>query len=379
MRSRPVRLLFVIPDLRFGGAERHLATLLPNLDRAKFAASVICIGGEGELFAEVIEAGVHAEALQMGGKRNALRALSRLVSHMRMARPDVVFVQGYNAEMLGRIAALMAHVKHSVVWVHDVGDIERRSLVRELAGRALMRTTSRHFGVAEAQRQYIVGGLHCPADKLRIVHNGVDPSLYAIEDNRDYLSNFGIDADDFVVGIVAALRPEKDHETLLRATVMLLKDLPRTKVLVVGDGPERARLEDLSTDLGIAENVVFTGSRGDVRWILPALDVVVLCSVTECFPLSVLEAMACARPVVCSDVGGVGEMVQNGVTGYLIPPREPRVLSDRLRDVLSDTRLAHRMGQAGRRRVEYEFTLARSVAAIEEAIQEVVGLAGPVN
>lgn len=373
MSRPPIRLLFVIPDLRFGGAERHLATLLPNLDRAKFAPSVICIGDEGELFAEVAEAGVYAEALHTGGKRNALRALNRLVSHMRRVRPDVVFVQGYNAEMLGRIAALMARVKHSVVWVHDVGDIERRSLVRDLAGRALMSSTSRHFGVAEAQRRYIVDGLHCPADRVRIIHNGVDPALFSVEDDRGYLTEFGIEADDLVVGIVAALRPEKDHATLLRATLILLRDLPKAKVLVVGDGPERARLEDLCTHLGISENVVFSGSRSDVGRILPALDVVVLSSVTECFPLSVLEAMACARPVVCSDVGGIGEMVHDGVTGCLVPPRDPGALSDRLKDLLTDTGLAHRMGEAGRRRVECEFTLARSVVAIEGAIEEIVG------
>lgn len=369
----PIRVLFVVPDLRFGGAERHAATLLAQLDRTKFIASAICIGQEGDFFAEVRTAGIEAQALHMGGKWNGVRALGRLISYMRQTRPDVVVVRGYNAEMLGRVAALAAGVRHSVVWVHDIGNIEPRSWLRNLAGRALMSATSRHFGVAEAQRPYLVHGLNCPGDKIRIIHNGVDTSLFSGDDDRSVLSQFGIAEDDPVIGIVAALRREKDHPTLFRAAAILLRDMPNAKILVVGDGPERASLEQMSADLGIASSVRFAGGRSDVGKILRALDVFVLCSVTECFPLSVLEAMACARPVVCTDVGGIGEMVDQGVTGYLVPAKDPDALRRRLKEVLSDRALAQRMGRAGRQRVEAEFTLQSSVAATEQAFEELVG------
>jgi glycosyltransferase involved in cell wall biosynthesis len=143
-------------------------------------------------------------------------------------------------------------------------------------------------------------------------------------------------------------------------------------VLIVGDGPTRPELEALCGELGIADIVRFAGSRGDIATLLRAIDVFVLCSTTECFPISVLEAMASARPVVCTDVGGVREIVIDGVTGYLVPPREPKLLASRLKKVLSDTELAQDMGRAGRRRVECEFTLDASVAAAEQALEDVV-------
>jgi glycosyltransferase involved in cell wall biosynthesis len=372
MNGRPIRVLFVVPDLRFGGAEQHVATLLPRMDPQKFTASVICIGQEGDLFGQISAAGIEATALHLGGKRDALRALRALVAHMRGTRPDVVMVWGYNAEMLGRIAALMAGVKHSIVWVHAAIGADSPYSIRGLATRALIRWTSAYFGVAEAQRAFITHGLHCPADKVQIIHNGIDPSLFGVENDRNPLREFGIDESDPVVGIVAALRPEKDHPTLLRAVARLIADVPRAKILIVGDGPCRSEIEVLCAELGIEQNVFFAGSRHDVARLLRAIDVFVLCSTTECFPLSVLEAMACARPVVCTDVGGICEMVSDGVTGYLVPPMDPPRLAVRITEILSDPELARRLGQAGRMRVKSAFTLEQSVLATERALEGLV-------
>ena len=125
MRVRPIRVLFVVPNLFFGGAERNLTTLLPRMDPARFTPSVICIGEEGYagdsgLFSTLPAAGIEAVALRLH-KRQAVRALIELVMMMRRTRPDVVVVQGYNAETLGRIAARIAGVKHTINWVHNIG------------------------------------------------------------------------------------------------------------------------------------------------------------------------------------------------------------------------------------------------------------------
>ncbi|MCW1960043.1 MAG: glycosyltransferase [Mycobacterium sp.] len=372
MSTSPIRLLFVVPDLRFGGAERHVATLLPRMDPEKFIPSLVCIGEEGDLFDEVRSAGIEATALHLGGKRQILRALAALVSYMRRTRPDVVLVWGYNAEILGRIAARIAGIRHSVVWVHAAISAERPNSLRDFAARALIPWTSAFFGVADAQRRFITDDLRCPPGKVRIIHNGVEPGAFITEDDRSPLDEFGVDESDAVVGIVAALRAEKDHATLLRAAKHLLAERPRTTFLLVGDGPTRPVLEVLCEELGITRNVRFVGSRSDVARLLRAMDVFVLCSTTECFPISVLEAMACARPVVCTDVGGVRELVADGVTGYLVPPRAPELLAARLNDVLSNRLFAQEMGRAGRQRVDSEFTLGLSVAAAEDALAEVV-------
>lgn len=375
--ASPIRALFVVPDLRFGGAERHVATLLPRLDPKRIAASVFCIGDEGDLFGEVEAAGLEARALHLGGKRDIVRALVALVAHLRRTRPDVVVLWGYNAETLGRIAARIARIKHSVVWIHSAIRHDKRNSLRDLAARALVPWTSSFFGVAETQRQFITDELGYPSEKVRIIHNGIDLASFGVDGDRSVLAEFGIDNEDAVVGIVATLRSVKDHPTLLRAAKCLLADRPRLTVLIVGDGPARLELEVLCSELGIADHVRFVGNRSDVGRLLGAIDVFVLCSTSECFPFSVLEAMACARPVVCTDVGGVREMVVDGLTGYLVPPRNSQLLAARLAAVLADRGFAQEMGRAGRRRVESNFTLEISVASAERAIEEVVGVRRP--
>lgn len=370
MDTSPTRVLFVVPDLRFGGAEQHFATLLPRMDPDRFAASLVCIGEEGDLFCTVEAAGLPTKALQLGGKRDAIRALVALVSHMRQIRPDVVVMWGYNAQTLGRIAARIARVKFTVVWLHALIRTERANSLRDLLAQALIPWTSSFFGVAEAQRRFMTAELRFPPQKIRIIHNGVDPARFDVRSDRSPLAELGIDESHQVIGIVAALRWEKDHATLFHAAKELLIDRPKMTVLIVGDGPKRSDLEALCAELGIAHNVRFVGSRNDVARLMGALDVFVLCSTTECFPISVLEAMACARPVVCTDVGGIREIVIDGLTGYLVPPREPQLLAARLNEVLSDRLLARNMGSAARVRIESHFTLETSVARTERALDD---------
>jgi len=372
MRARPIRVLFVVPALPVGGAERHVTTLLPRMDPARFTPSVICIGEEGALFPTLPAAGIEAVALRLR-KRQAVRALIELVMMMRRTRPDVVMVQGYNAETLGRIAARIAGVKHTISWVHNIGDVKPRGTVRSTVDRALNRWTSGYFGVAEAQRRYLVDELGYPDGKIRIIHNGVDPAQFGIGTNRGVRAEFGFAADDPVVGIVAMLRPEKDHVSFLRAARTVVDELPRARFLIIGDGPTRPELEALCAELRITRNVHFAGSRHDVVRLLQAIDVFVLSSVTvECFPISLLEAMACARPAVCSAVGGIAEMINDGETGYLVPPKDPLQLAARLVSLLRDPLTARRMGRAARARVETEFDLDRSIAAAQQAIEDVV-------
>jgi len=187
------------------------------------------------------------------------------------------------------------------------------------------------------------------------------------------VSDLGIDESDKVVGILAVLRPEKDHATFLRAARLVVDRVPDAKFLVVGDGPMRPEIERLIRELGLDDHVVLTGSRSDVPDLLRAMDVFVLSSSTvECFPNALLEAMAAGRPAVCTAVGGVPEMIEDTVTGYLVPVHDPGALADRLVHILSDSELAHRMGEAARARVEALFSLRANVSATEHALEELV-------
>lgn len=291
-------------------------------------------------------------------------------------RPDVVITRGYNADTLGRIAAALTRVPRAVVWMHNASDITPRGPVRRLVYRLLDAVTSAYYGVADAQRGYLVEQLRYPAHKIEVVENGVDPSRFrpAGADERARIrGEVGIPATAPTIGILAVLRPEKDHATALHAMRMVLDEIPDARLVLIGDGPLRRLLEQLAVQLGIADNVVFAGARSDVDRVLALVDVTLLSSYTECFPLAVLEAMACGVPVIGTEVGGVPDMIDDGVTGQLVPAREPRAMADALIKVLRNPGRTVGMGRAARQRVEDRFTLDRSVRVAESALLRTTG------
>lgn len=379
-RTGPLRVLYLVPDLGVGGAERHVTTLLPALDRDRFEPSALVIGQRGALFDSLGQAGVPARALGRG-KRALPIALIELIRELRRIRPDVLLTRGYNAELLGRVAAILTRVPRRVVWVHNCGDLQPRSRVRWFADRLLNPFTSAYYAVAAGQVPYLTGELGYPADKVRVIPNGTEPGPaptggHSSPQAGALRASLGIGPDDPVVGILAALRPEKDHPTLLRAARQVLDELPQARFLVIGDGPARADLERLAGDLGIADRVIFTGSRSDVGELLAAADVFTLTSFTiECAPMALLEAMAAGRPAVCTAVGGVPDMIADGVTGYLVPPRDPAALAQAYLPLLRDRELAAKMGRAARERLESEFTLQRSIRTAEQTIEQTAGRA----
>lgn len=372
-QSTRIRVMYVVPDLGVGGAERHVTQLMPNLDAARFDTAVVCIGEQGRLFAELEASDVRAVALHRT-KRQAIRALFDLMREMRAFAPDVVITRGYNAEMLGRIAAWLTRVPHNVVWVHNLGDTEPRGAFRRIADRLLNRVTGTYFALARAQTDYLVNDLHYPPDKIRIIHNGVDLARFKYTDDRSLVTDLGITSSDKVIGIFAMLRPEKDHENFLRAAQLVLDQVPAAKFLIVGDGPMRREIETLVEELALSDRVLLTGARTDVPALLRAIDVFVLSSYTvECFPIALLEAMAAGRPAVCTALGGVPEIIEEANTGYLVPPQNPHALADRLVRILTDPDLAQRMGKAARERAESRFSLAACVSATERALEDLVG------
>ncbi len=368
--------MHVVPDLGVGGAERHVTTIMPNLDPDRFVTSVVCIGTEGELFGDLVGTNTEATALHRT-KRQAIGALIGLVREMRRFSPDVVLTRGYNAEALGRIAAVIARVPHNVVWVHNHGSIEPHGRLRRVSDKILDRVTSAYFGVAQAQSRYMIEDLRYPAGKITVIYNGVDVARFDAQsddaDRQRVFDEFGFDPQDQVVTILAALRPEKDHENYLQAARIVADRLPAAKFLIVGDGQMRPRVEELIDELDLGSRVVLAGTRSDVPALLAASSVFTLCSYSiECFPMALLEAMAAGVPAVCTAVGGVPEMIDDGVTGFLVPPRDPQAVADAVSTILTDEHLAQKMGQTARDRVEREFSLATSVAATETALEELV-------
>jgi glycosyltransferase involved in cell wall biosynthesis len=218
--------------------------------------------------------------------------------------------------------------------------------------------------------RYLVDEMRLDPERIRIVYNSIPiPEEEPMFGGTLSRSSIELDESDLVVGIVASLRKEKDHATLIRAISEMRQQSVNAVLVVVGDGPERPDLEDLATILGINAHVRFLGQRSDVLQLLPLFDVVALSSFTiECFPYAVLEAMAASRAVVATCVGGLPEMIEDGATGRLVPPRAPSAMAEALEDLLTHPEKAARFGEAGRKRLENRWPFGEIVSRVEQEI-----------
>jgi glycosyltransferase involved in cell wall biosynthesis len=350
-----------------GGAERLAAVVAMRLDPARFE-SVLCASrrtDEPLLDRELEEAGIGVLAL---GRRSKLDVLAwrPLVSLLRDG-VDVVHAHMFGSNVwgtvLGRLSGVPVVVAHEHTWSFQ-GRPLRRFLDRELVAR----WADVFVAVSGEDRRKMIEVEGVDPAKIRLIPNGIpSPGNGAVAHVR---AELGIGPDAPVLGIVCELRAQKALEVLFEAAASLLSEFPALKVLVAGDGPERARLEETARRLGVAGTVLFLGIRRDIPAVLAAVDVAVLCSDYEGSPLSVMEYMAAGKPVVSTRVGGVPELVTEEVHGLLVEPRDPAALAEAVARLLRDPDLAKRLGAQGRERQQREFSLEAMVRRVENLYEE---------
>ena len=355
----PLRVMFVTTEMSSGGYEQQLINLIGGMDRARFAPMVCCLKRPGPLGAQLRSDGVPVFAGLTHNRYDA-RVLYRLVRLMRRERVDVAFTVGTGGDRMfwGRLAARLAGVRTIISALHSMGVPDHVEWVNKL----LHGLNHAFVAVAGVQKQYLIEREGTPRQRTHVIYNGVDPERWAhAEPNLDAAQTWGIPEQAPVAGIVACLRPEKNHELFLRAGARVLEQLKQARLLVVGDGPRREDLVHLADQLGITGRVHFVGNRTDVPHMVALMDVVVLSSICEAFPMAILEAMAAGKPVVATDVGAVSEAVRDGQTGFLVSSGDVDAMAARITALLDDPALARRLGQQGRRLVAEQFSLRRMV------------------
>jgi glycosyltransferase involved in cell wall biosynthesis len=360
----PLRVLFVLTSMPVGGQETLTVDLMRRLDRERFAPELCCLKQLGPL-GEVLASEVPAHAGLLAGKWD-VRVLGRLVRLMRRRRIDAVVTVGAGDKMFwGRLAGWLAGVPAITSALHTTGHPDRV----EWLNRRLALITDAFIAVAEAQGRWLAEHEGCPAAKVRVIPNGIDPRRFCPRPPSRALGEaLGLAAGAPVVGIIAALRAEKNHPLFLRAAALVHREVPAARFLVVGDGPERPGLEALARQLGLAGVVRFLGTRADVPDLLRLIDVAVLTSHIEASPVSLLEAMASGKPVVATRVGSVEEAVLDGRTGYLLPPGTAEPLARRIVELLGRRDRGAAMGRAGRRHVLARWSLDRMVAGYQDLL-----------
>lgn len=354
-----IRAVHVAGSAEWGGGERYLELFARHHDRQRFALHVV-LPAPGPLGARLESLGIDVRVVDLGALVSP-RALVHLASVLRRLAPDVVQSHGARSNVYTRVAGRLAGVPAVLSTIHNALRDYPVAPARLAAYRAVDQVTlplaTRVVCVAgELARDY--------AGRAVVIHNGIDLDHFdagtPTADVGERRASLGLPAGP-VVGFVGRLTPQKDPLAFLRVVAALRRARPDLRALVVGDGPLRREVERAAGALGVAECCRFLGERSDVPALLAVMDVVVLTSVSEGFPFVVLEAMAMERPVVATTVNGVPEIVESGVTGWLIPRGDVEALARATLDVLDAPDVARRMGQAGRRRVVERFTAQRMV------------------
>jgi glycosyltransferase involved in cell wall biosynthesis len=374
--ARPLRVAFCIDNMNIGGTELNAVRTAPLLLAAGIDLSVFSLSGEGPLLDRYAKLGIPVEVLPLTslygpGTWKSGRRLARLV---RRRKIDLVHAHDFYSNIFAapwsRVGGA-AFIASRRWWEGP----ERRA--QRWANRAAYLLANRVLANSPSVAELLVHREWVRRRRVVVVPNFLDEAAFD-EPPADWAASIarelGLPADRLVVGVVANLSPIKDHATLFRAVASLAHRWPALRLVLVGsDGGSRGDLERLAGELGLADRIHFAGHRPNLPSPHHLFDVSVLTSVSEGMPNSILEAMASAKPVVATSVGAIPDAVADGVTGFLVPPRDPDRLRERLHLLLSDAELRRRLGEAGRAKARAEYAATAAITRLVDTYRAVAG------
>jgi glycosyltransferase involved in cell wall biosynthesis len=353
---RPVHLMQVTYSLGVGGSEGLARDLALGLQSSALRCSVCAVDMGGPLAEELSQAGISTRVM---GRRTGFdwRLVLRFYGLFLRARPDIVqthhLTQLVYAGAAARLAgARLVHVEHEYFSLMNPRSKRRLSVLAKLCHRIV--------AVGEEVRTFLVREVGLDPDHVETIPNGIDLTRYTLEP-RVSREALGLAPEVRLIGNIARLEADKDHETLLSAFRSVHHRHPSARLVLVGDGTLRRRLCEIAAELGILGHVDFLGVRRDVSDLLPHLDVFALSSVREGLPLAVLEAMASGRAVVATAVGELPRLIEDGITGHTVPPNNPGALAAAICAVMGSASSAQRLGLAARQTVARRFDLTTTV------------------
>jgi len=320
------------------------------------------------LGAYALQAGLAVEALYLPQRYHLGASVRTFRRFLAQVQPDVVCTAGYKADIVAALAGDVPSVAVTRGWTGQ--DLKVRLF--EWLDRRLLPRHAAVVTVSRQQREEVIR-LGVPADRAYAIPNGMEVATLPPPYTRAHLCNeVAVPETLPLIGVVGRLSIEKGHRYVLDALPRLLQQGLKVVLLLVGEGKERAVLQHHVQTLGIGDWVRFEGERADARSIIGGLDLMVLPSLTEGIPNVILEAFAYKTPVVATAVGGVPELVIDGETGWLVPPRDPHALAQAIREALSNPAEARRRADNAYRHLLTHFTVEKQAEAWEKALQAAV-------
>ena len=374
--GKTLHLLEVVTRLDVGGVPSHLMLLIEGLRASGYDITVACGSCDPEHRARLAALGIRLELVELRrllSPVSDLRGLVRLYQLMHRLQFDIVHTHMSKAALLGGVAACLARVPVKVNTAHNLGSIAMPRLWMRMLfwvyDKALL-TLAMDAVIAvsirvrdEVLRRKVLG-----PGKIVAIPNGIRGAVAqdASMARAALLAELGLDSGRAIVGTVARLVWFKGLDYLLLAASKVVKSRPEAVFVIVGDGPLRGEIESRVQALGVRAHFAFLGERRDVARLLHAFDLFVLPSVSEGMPITILEAMAAARPVIATRVGGIPDLVEDERTGLLVPPRDADALAAAILRLLANPRLRADMGGKGLERLQRHFAVERMVASTDQ-------------
>lgn len=380
--AEPVRVLRVIARLNKGGPALHVAYLSAGLEECGYETTLVAgslARGEGSMAYVAEQRGVEVVRLPDLHREisplHDLRAAHRLAAIIKRVRPQILHTHTAKAGAVGRTAALLAGDARPPIVVHTFhGHVLRgyfgpaSSAFFRMLERSLASTTTALVAVSPEVRDDLVALGVAPAEKFTVIRLGVELTE-RVDESPDTRARarrmMGIPDDRFTVGWMGRMTAVKRTGDIVFAVKRLLDAGVDACLCLVGDGPDREATEQLAHDLGIVDRCLFLGYQDDVAPFYAAFDALILPSANEGTPVSAIEALAAGRPVVATRVGGVPDVIRDGLDGFLVTPGDVDELADRLGRLAADRELARRMGESGRERVLERYSVDRLVADVD--------------
>jgi len=386
----PIKILHIIEPL-VGGTRTHILQILDGLPRSEFEQSLICSVERDPSFMSEVERlraeGVLVRVVPM--KRNPsvipdFRAFIRLYRFLSHHRYDVVHTHSSKAGIVGRLAAFLARAPHIVhtphVFPFTQPAPQYRQAVYRLGETLLGSLTDRIIAVSAWQRSLAVEHGIGTKDSVALIHNGVTVETLRRggcsrgEGRARVREELGAKPSDLLVGTAGRLTLQKGQKYLLEAVAILLDRHPHLRFYIVGSGELEQKLRGMIEQLSwCRQRIAFLPERADFSDLLAATDIFVMPSLWEGMPYALLEAMAAERPVICTNVCGLDEVVKDGENGLLIPPADSRAVAAAISRLVTDRALRKRLGTAARRTVQERFRLEEKLELLAQLYRDLAG------
>jgi len=374
-----INILFIVNALHFGGAEKHVVSLLNNLDQKKFKLFLACLKEDNALLPQIKAEKVTDIFCCQVNKKIDWRAVQLIANYIEDHSIDILSCTNQHAMLYSVLAARISKRKCKVVEVfHSTLPTGFKDRLQGLIYNFFFRLCDHVVFVCFNQQSY---WLHNRKLKVRgnsVIHNGIETRYFAnyllTENDQNALARqYSLGKYDLLIGICAALRPEKRHIDLIKAVSLVRQRGADVKLFIIGDGPERHRIETfIKSDDDTVSAVRVTGFQSDVRPYVFLCDCLVISSIaTETFSIAALEAMAMGKPMIMSDIGGASEQINHGLNGFLYPKGNVEALAETI-ERMANNEERKKMGQAAKATVCNNFTLEKMTRKFEYLFEELL-------